>query len=245
MRRKRLKKVKKKKEKAAAKKPKKEKPKKQKAPKKPKEKKEEKVKEKPVKPLGKKTWFIAIAFGGTMLASIMLLNAFLPEYADKKAAQKAFYLGDYETAYTLLYDKRLSADEALLFNKAKTICTIERRIKSHENNVALNRELEAVDALLKGVACYQLLIEADEYGVRGEVDALYAQICSILENDYGITEEEALEINTYDSKDYTQKLHEILYGSNPADVDEADEPEAVAEPLTPQDVLPEEETMIN
>lgn len=246
---KKAKKANKKKEKSAAKKPKKEKPKKPKAPKKPKEKKAEKpkVNEKPVKPLGKKTWFIAIAFGGTVLASIMLLNAFLPEYADKKAAQKAFYLGDYETAYTLWYDKRLSEDETLLFNKAKTICTMERRIRSHENNLALNREVEAVDALLKGVDCYQSLTEADQYGVRGEVDALYAQICSILENDYGIAEEEALEINTYDSEAYTRKIHEILYGSTPAGADEGEtqEPEAVAEPLPPEDLLPEEETLID
>lgn len=236
--------------KADKKKPKKEKPKKQKAPKQPKEKKEGQAKEKAGKPLGKRTWFVLIAFSGTLLASIILLSVFLPEYADKKAARRAFYAGDYETAYTLLYDQKINADDVLIYNKAKTICTMERRIKSYENNMTLNRELEAVDALLKGVSCYQLLTEADEYGVRSQVDALYSQICSILENNYGISEEEALEINTYDSEAYTRKLHEVVYGTGPkeeTDVPEpeAAEPEAPEEPVMPEDILPEEETMLN
>lgn len=232
--------------KAAKKKTKKEKPKKQKAPKKPKEKKKaEKTNEKPIKPLGKKTWFVMSAFCATLLASIMLLSVFIPEYADKKAAQKAFYLKDYEMVYTLLYDKKLNADDVLIYNKAKTIRTMERRLESYQSNVVLGRDLEAVDALLKGVACYQILTEADEYGVRVEVDALYMQICSILENDYGITTERAMEINTYDSKAYTRALHDVLYGSTSADSNDAEESEVVEEPASPQDILPEEEEIMD
>lgn len=240
--------------KADKKKPKKEKPKKQKAPKTPKEKKEDQTKEKVGKPLGKRTWFVLIAFSGTLLASIILLSVFLPEYADKNAARRAFYAGDYETAYTLLYDRKINADDVLIYNKAKTICTMERRIRSYENNMTLNRELEAVNALLKGVSCYQLLTEADEYEVRSEVDALYSQICSILENNYGISEEEALEINTYDSEAYTRKLHEVVYGTEAGQEAGEPEPEAaeqetpeesVLPSALPEDILPEEEVMID
>lgn len=234
------------------------KPKKEKAPKKPKEKKpkekkpEENVKER-TKPLGKKTWFVVIALCGTLLASIMLLSVFLPEYSDKRAAKNAFYSGDYETVYTLLYGKKLSDDDLLMFNKAKTIRIMERRLESYGNKLALGQEVEAVDTLLKAVSCYQRLTEADEFGVRNEVDAVYQQICALLENDYGITEEDAMEINSYDSQDYTRRLHTAVYGTDFAVSDEdgaADEAsqsseDKQGETSPAQDILPEEEDFID
>ena len=232
------------------------KPKKEKAPKKPKEKKPKEKKpaedtKERSKPLGKKTWFVIIAFCGTLLASIVLLSVFLPEYADKKAAQNAFYSGDYETAYTLLYGKKLSDDDMLMFHKAETIRTMERRLESYNNKLALNQELEAVDTLLKAVSCYQLLTEADEYGVRSEVDAVYQQIVSLLENNYGITAQEAMEVISYDEQAYTRRLHTAVYGTDFTDPDdEADEAsdqseDAVPEVLPAQDVLPEEEEFMD
>ena len=232
------------------------KPKKEKAPKKPKEKKPKEKKpaedtKERSKPLGKKTWFVIIAFCGTLLASIVLLSVFLPEYADKKAAQNAFYSGDYETAYTLLYGKKLSDDDMLMFHKAETIRTMERRLESYNNKLALNQELEAVDTLLKAVSCYQLLTEADEYGVRSEVDAVYQQIVSLLENNYGITAQEAMEVISYDEQAYTRRLHTAVYGTDFTDLDdEADEAsdqseDAVPEVLPAQDVLPEEEEFMD
>lgn len=232
------------------------KPKKEKAPKKPKEKKPKEKKpaedtKERSKPLGKKTWFVIIAFCGTLLASIVLLSVFLPEYADKKAAQNAFYSGDYETAYTLLYGKKLSDDDMLMFHKAETIRTMERRLESYNNKLALNQELEAVDTLLKAVSCYQLLAGADEYGVRSEVDAVYQQIVSLLENNYGITAQEAMEVISYDEQAYTRRLHTAVYGTDFTDPDdEADEAsdqseDAVPEVLPAQDVLPEEEEFMD
>ncbi len=232
------------------------KPKKEKAPKKPKEKKPKEKKpaedtKERSKPLGKKTWFVIIAFCGTLLASIVLLSVFLPEYADKKAAQNAFYSGDYETAYTLLYGKKLSDDDMLMFHKAETIRTMERRLESYNNKLALNQELEAVDTLLKAVSCYQLLTGADEYGVRSEVDAVYQQIVSLLENNYGITAQEAMEVISYDEQAYTRRLHTAVYGTDFTDPDdEADEAsdqseDAVPEVLPAQDVLPEEEEFMD
>ena len=232
------------------------KPKKEKAPKKPKEKKPKEKKpaedtKERSKPLGKKTWFVIIAFCGTLLASIVLLSVFLPEYADEKAAQNAFYSGDYETAYTLLYGKKLSDDDMLMFHKAETIRTMERRLESYNNKLALNQELEAVDTLLKAVSCYQLLTGADEYGVRSEVDAVYQQIVSLLENNYGITAQEAMEVISYDEQAYTRRLHTAVYGTDFTDPDdEADEAsdqseDAVPEVLPAQDVLPEEEEFMD
>lgn len=234
---------------------------KKKPPKKPKKEKTQKAKEsdapmeRPGKPIGAKTLLVLVAFCATILGSVILLSFFLPEYADKMAARSAFSKGDYETVYTLLYDKKLTSNDNLIFKRAETIRIIERRVEAYENRLVLGKELEALDSLLKGVGCYQTLVEADEYGVRQEVNAIYQQICSILENNYGITEEEAMEINSYDSEAYTRRLQSVVYGTplGSADLEvETEEPaeqqptqDTSSEDLLPEDILPEEEDIMS
>lgn len=222
---------------------------KKKKPKKEKKPKEDKPKEKTVKVLSKRNLLVLVAFCATIVGSIILLSFFLPEYADKKSARNAYNAGDYESVYTLLYDRNLNSSDLLIFNRAATIRKMERRIESYENNLAMGRELEALDSLLKGVACYQTLTEADEFGVRQEVEVLYQQICSILDENYGITIEDAMEINTYDSETYTRRLYSAVYGKSftrPGEGSaQGEEPqEETNEPSQPQDVLADEEEII-
>lgn len=211
--------------------------------------KEDKPKEKTVKVLSKRNLLVLIAFCATIVGSIILLSFFLPEYADKKSARNAYNAGDYESVYTLLYDRNLNSSDLLIFNRAATIRKMERRVESYENNLTMGRELEALDSLLKGVACYQTLTEADEFGVRQEVDVLYQQICSILDENYGITIEDAMEINTYDSETYTRRLYSVVYGKSftrPGEGSaQGEEPqEETNDPSQPQDVLADEEEII-
>lgn len=222
------------------KKKKKEKKKKEKKEKEPKD----TPKEKPVKVLSKKNLLVLIAACATLLGSIFALSTFLTEYSDRQNARQAFYDGDYEEVYKLFYNRNLNSSDTVIYNKVKIVLTIDRKLKSYENNLALNRELEAVDALIQGVSCYQSLKGIDEYDVRNEVDAIYQQICNILENKYGITYEEALEINTYDNETYTRRLNSIVNGTEFVMPGEEVEAEEIEEELPPQDVLPEEEEII-
>lgn len=218
---------------------------KKKKPKKEKKPKEERPKEKTVKVLSKRKLLVLIAFCATIIGSIILLSFFLPEYADKKSARNAYNAGDYESVYTLLYDQNLNSSDLLIFNRAATIRKMERRVESYENNLTLGRELEALDSLLKGVECYQTLTSADEFGVRQEVDAIYQQICGILDGNYGITAGEAIEINTYDSENYTKRLYSAVYGTSFTRPGEESMPEEPTEPSQPQDVLADEEDIIS
>lgn len=222
------------------KKKKKEKKKKEKKEKEPKD----TPKEKPVKVLSKKNLLVLIAACATLLGSLFALSTFLTEYSDRQNARQAFYDGDYEEVYKLFYNRNLNSSDTVIYNKVKIVLTIDRKLKSYENNLALNRELEAVDALIQGVSCYQSLKGIDEYDVRNEVDAIYQQICNILENKYGITYEEALEINTYDNETYTRRLNSIVNGTEFVMPGEEVEAEEIEEELPPQDVLPEEEEII-
>ena len=183
------------------------------APKKKKEKTIEKSEEKSVKILNGKSFTAIAGLCLSIIAGVMIVTNFIPEYVDKQNARDAFRDGDYETVYQLFYDKKLSANEELLFNQSRVIRQMERRLEAYQNNITLGRELEAVDALMRGVENYQQLWEADEYQVRREVDSLYLQICEILNRNYGISQEEAAAIASYDKIEYTKALYAILGGN--------------------------------
>lgn len=187
-----------------------------KKPKKEKKEKPPKEKVKGEKVLSTKKLMVLVAFCATIIACIMVFSTFLPEYVDKQNAREAFYEGDYETVYKLLYDKQLNNSDSIIFNRAEIVLKLERKLKSYNNNIALNRELEAVDALIQGVNYYNNLISTETYGAREELDVLYRQICSILENSYGITPEAAAEMNTYDNVQYTMELNAIISGTKAA-----------------------------
>lgn len=219
------------------------KPKKEKKPKPVKEKKEKEKTpwENPFRILTAKHVIAILAFCATIIASICIFVTFLPQYADKEIAREAFYQGDYGKVYELFYNKKLSGNDEIIFDRAKTILVLDRKLKSYYNNIALNQELEAVDALIRGVECYWGLAGVDEYGVRAEIDSIYQQICSILESNYGITPDEAIEIYKYDNVTYTQRLTDAINGTFDSLIEE--EPEA-GEDNVPLDVLPEEEELL-
>ena len=216
--------------------------------KKPKREKKEKAKgpkEKSPKILSKKMLFSMIAFCATIIAAIVLLSIFLPDYADKKNARTAFYTGDYSKVYELLYDKNLNQSDQLIFERANVVLKLQRRLDSYELNKKIGQEAEALDALLQGTLKYEEILSDATYGAEEELQALYRKILDHLEQDYGIGEEEARTINSYDSETYSRKIYSVVNGEDFSDLEqEAGEEGKTAENDKLQDVLPEEEDLI-
>lgn len=243
--------------KAEAKKNEKEKKKKEKADKKKakagakkeKKPKPEKVKKKPEepvrtpgKPINPKFIFVLIAFCATIIAAVNLLSIFLTDYADKQNARTAFYAGRYEDVYLLLYNRTLNQEETILYNRANTVLQLQRRLDSYHSNKKIGMDAEALDSLLLGVSRYGELMGSETYGANDELNALYQEILNCLSTDYGVSEEMALEMNTYGREAYTQRIYGLINGT-----DFMQEPSESAEPefTEPQDILPDEEDIIN
>lgn len=216
--------------------------------KKPKREKKEKAKgpkEKSPKILSKKMLFSMIAFCATIIAAIVLLSIFLPDYADKKNARTAFYTGDYSKVYELLYDKNLNQSDQLIFERANVVLKLQRRLDSYELNKKIGQEAEALDALLQGTLKYEEILSDATYGAEEELQALYRKILDHLEQDYGIDEEEARTINSYDSETYSRKIYSVVNGEDFSDLEqESGEEGKTANNDKLQDVLPEEEDLI-
>lgn len=220
-----------KKEKAASKKP--EKKKKAKKEKKPRE----VVVERPI--LSKKVLILLVALCATLLASIFILSSLLPEYEQRQRVRAAYQERDYETVYKFLYNKKRNSNETIMYDRAEIIFKLERKWKSYQNNMLLNQELEALHALMEGVDYYRSLTGTVEYETQVELDTYYQLICASLSG-YGITPEEAVEINAYDDVTYTKRLTALVNGTEFTAPGE----EGEQEPLPPQDVLPEEEEIM-
>lgn len=205
----------------------------------------EEPKEKSRKILSKKMLFSLVAFCATIIAAIVLLSIFLPDYVDKKNARTAFYVGDYNKVYDLLYDKNLNQSDQLIFERANAVLKLERRLNSYELNKKIGQEAEALDALLQGVLKYEEVISGKTYGAETELQTLYQKILNHLNQDYGISEEEAKEINAYDSETYSRKIYSVVNGEAfPAHGMEDGREDIEGDTTNLKDFLPEEEDML-
>ena len=190
----------------------------------------------PEKKLSKKKVITVFVFCGTIAACIVLLSSFLPNYTEKREAHVAYDHQDYAGVYDLLYGKKLNEQDEILFRRSNLILQMGRKLTSYDNYVNLDMRLEALNALISGVARYQeILPEAETYNVVSEVNDIYGQILERLSADFGVSESDAMEIiASEDDVTYSQKLEAIINGTFfGEDV-----------PAGRQDVLPEEEEII-
>ena len=78
----------------------------------------------------------------------------------------------------------------------------------------------------------------DQYGAGEELWAVHQKIVEVLAQDYGITLEDAKEINTYDDLTYSNAIYSIINGTEYVKLGEEEEKQP------PQDILTEEEAII-
>lgn len=250
----------KKKGKKKGKKEKKEKEPKEKKEKKPKKPKKEKVVEpidpKKIVPKKMKMTIFALAF--SILVVLLLLMKFIPTMMNMSDARKSYYAKDYKDTFISMYGKELSDSDRILYEKAKILVLIERKYESYENYMTMDMPLQALDALLQGLDKYEVVKDrAEEYEVLEELNAIRDKLLAALALQFGVSEEEAMEILTYAPVDYTLKLQSIIDGTefikvqdminsgigfdNDVVIDETDEPDIYTEQLP--DMLPEEENI--
>lgn len=196
------------------------KPVKKKKPKKEKKKKEEgeeAPQEAPGRKLSKKKVISVVLFSATVLAGILILTVFVPDYLQKRDAQVAYDMGNYEETFELLYGKKLNEEEELILHKSTIILTMERKLSSYWNYCKMEgRELDALNALLQGASLYHgLILEAEQYYVTDEIRAVYDEILAVLSEQYALSETDVMEITeSGDDTTYTQRLMSIVYGTS-------------------------------
>ncbi|MBQ3790432.1 MAG: hypothetical protein II800_05835, partial [Lachnospiraceae bacterium] len=205
----------KKKKKEKKKKEKKEKPKKEKAKKpkkeKPKKPKKEKPPGPPVKRIPAKRFVLAFAFAITLGVLLSMPTILLPDSNAISDAQAAYARGDYGTAYQLYYGKRLSGEDMTRFQQSWLVYTMERYQSAFQSYIKAGRPTDGLNTLLKGIQAYDAIYEtAGVYNVQPRIDQYYSNIEYFLEDQYGLTMDQARElIAIEDPYEYTKALQDI------------------------------------
>lgn len=108
-----------------------------------------------------------------------------------------------------------SKNEGLIQARSKVIYTVQRRLDSYQIYIKTGREVEALDALLRGITAYDSVnADAERYEVMEELDAVKAEILDTLSQNYGLDETEARAvIANEDAVSYTIALKEVIAGN--------------------------------
>ncbi len=187
-----------------------------------KKKKEKKKKEpkpvdnRPLPKLSKKKVRATFCFALTILAAILICVFFLGDVVSKQKARSAFYKGDYEECYRNFYGKKLTEGDENMFKKAELLLYLERNKERYYEYLAIDDEYHALDSLLDAVLNKDAFMQkASQYGFDAEATNAYNEILSILETSYGLSEEDAMMINSIDQDAvYTLYVHSIVDGTD-------------------------------
>lgn len=180
---------------------------------------------------------ICLTVGGVIILAANISS----DYSARKTGHKAYYNGDYQTCYQNLYGKDLNESEQVMFGKSESILRVCLWIREYELLAEEGLEAEALDSLIQSVNDYPALYDfSTQWNAGTEVAEIYAQMLSILNEKYHLTEEQALEIaSVTDDVEYSRMVYAIVKGET---FDLWNEPEAVQEEVM-KDILPEEEEL--
>ena len=176
--------------------------------------KEEEEKAVPKKKLPRGKVFSIFAFCFTLLAVIVILCFILPQQQDLKKAREAYYEQDYLTVYQNLQGKDLSDSDYILYMRSRMILNMRGKLDNYLVYMGMDKEMAALNELMLAVHYYQSnRALAEGYGALAEMDTIYTQILSVLEQQYQIDEQEAIDIFALDDLSYNERLYYLVYGT--------------------------------
>ena len=156
-------------------------------------------------------------FGVAVGSAVIVATNVLSTQGFLQSARKAYQDQDYKKVYQVTYDMNLDKAESdgIIQAKSEVILKLQIRYDSYQTNLKMGREIEALDALLQGIATYDTINEdAEKYDVLPEVDAIMSNIYGTLQDKYGLDETAARELmNTEDALTYTIALSDIVSGN--------------------------------
>lgn len=186
------------------------KPKKEKKPKKPKKPTNPKDILK-IKPMSVLMFFILVA---SFVLMIVMLNSVL-DYSQNISRVKGYMQnGNYSAAYRIMHGMELSKNDENLHEQLRIIMTVERQYESYQNYKQLGMNVEALNALIKGLVQYDdYKQKGEEIGVITPMNDTRQIILDTLLSEYKIDEKLASDLVALFNKDFTKYYRSIeTYG---------------------------------
>lgn len=165
----------------------------------------------PEKPLNRPAvlFIFTLFLGGTFLF-YLATNNFNYTVAIQKATDY-FDNQKYHSAYDEIKGVEVKEKDQELKDRIYTVMYVERLYESYQNNLELGRQKKALDSLLRGVdKYYEYYEEAQQLGIVSDLDYSFAQIQNALQDNYGITVEQAVAMNQMESYEYVQAIDQYV-----------------------------------
>ena len=162
-----------------------------------------------INPIGATIVFILFAtIGIATLLGVWLV----PRKKNIKQAENQYAKEQYIDAYQTISTVSIKEDEQTLYDKIDLCSRLQRQIQSYQVNLSMDDKLEALNALLQGLAFYnENQEEVQKLQIQKEFLQMKTQLVSYLAQDFQVDENQANEINGItDETQYTQRLQQIV-----------------------------------
>ena len=210
---------------------KKEKKKKEKAPKQPKEKKVKPKKEKKPKPpaepdntppLPKVPVILVFVMAASILV-LVLAGTHLLGYSNSFAdADQAFAEGRYSDAFQAVAGEKVKEKDTDTYEKYRITAMVSAEYEAYESMMDAEVYDMALDSLIRTVQRYdKYLQDAETYGCRGEFDKIESAAETALQQDFGLTAEDARTMYALSDKEtYSREIYKVLEKADLTEVTE-------------------------
>lgn len=200
---------------------KKEKKKKEKAPKQPKEKKVKPKKEKKPKPpaepdntppLPKVPVILVFVMAASILV-LVLAGTHLVGYSNSFSdADQAFAEGRYSDAFQAVAGEKVKEKDTDTYEKYRITAMVYAEYEAYESMMDAKVYDMALDSLIRTVQRYdRYLQDAETYGCRGEFDKIASAAETALQQDFGLTAEDARTMYAMSNKEtYSREIYKAL-----------------------------------
>lgn len=156
---------------------------------------------------------IIVFFVCGIIAIILIIGTNMVTYTlSIQYATRYFNHHKYNQAYSEVYGVDIKDEDIGLYDKIQTVMFVNKQLNSYNNYYAMKKYPEALDSLLKGLSRYDKYIElATMLGIESDLDYVRSQILAELNNVFNLTETEAIQILSYDSKeDYSLAVYDAV-----------------------------------
>lgn len=127
-----------------------------------------------------------------------------------KQAESFFEAGKYTDAYREILGTNMKNKDQETYDKIVTVMKVQRSLNSYENYDNMKYYPDALNALLVGLSKYDENIEtARNLEIEKDVDGCKEKILTLLDEEYGLSEDQAREILSLKKDAYTDRVVEL------------------------------------
>lgn len=155
---------------------------------------------------------IVFVFFG-LLTALLLVGTNIVSYSISiQNATNYFERKKYTEAYNEVYGMDINDEDIEVYDKIMTVMFVNKQLNSYNGYYSLEMYPEALDSLLKGLKRYDKYIKlATALGIETDLDYVRNQILAELENEFGLSEKDAIKINSYtDMKEYSKEVYNVV-----------------------------------